>query len=290
MMRTIFGLCLALFGVSEPIIAESNSQLITLENKGISLRAPQGWTIQRDVGAMTLLMEPSKVEKNEYLRTIQLFVFNGSKYIDDVSAHEIGSELVDKYSGFVGAVSGYQLRDHQVITLDDGNSAILFYADFDLQGVSMMQAHIAFSGAKFNYLMTYTDIAENFGETVSAQEIFQQAWNSLLSASVSAKGPSRISTVDVVVTAGALLIGLLFFIGLHRFYLHRKKLAYEVMVEELEYQDDEYASSWQTNYGKMRSAITAIQLDQYREQRSAISRHEEDDKSNQNDYDQRLVS
>lgn len=177
--------CLA--EVFEPII--SQGERITIEEREFSIEPPFGWEVYRDYNGAMLYFQAPKEEGILYQRYIRIMSFVGPKYIDQMTFQSFGKEIVENSSKMSNAVSDYRLRNQMAIEIADGRKAGLYYAEFNIQDVPLMQMHILVSSANFHFLMTFTDLMVNFEQNDSPQ--LNEAFASLQSVMLSGAPPKR---------------------------------------------------------------------------------------------------
>lgn len=179
-------------GLAHPDFIADGSR-VTVRDGDFSLKPPKGWEVFTKLDSLTLLMQIPKQQGMRYQRTIQVASFSEPRFIDEMTAKEYEAVIVQKFSAVSSAIEDYRVRNHMNIDLVDGRSALLFYTEFKLEGVDLMQAHILVSSAERHYLMTYTDIAEHF-EGDEANQFLTEAWESMTSVELSTDTPRRFET------------------------------------------------------------------------------------------------
>ncbi len=175
----------------------SNGDRIPLKGGDFSIAPPNGWEVFTNHPSLTLLMQIPHESSLKYQRTIQVASFGGKKYIDDVTAREFEKVIVNKFSQLTASIEGYEVREHRIVDMADGREGILFYTDFTLDGITMMQAHILVSSDVHHYLLTFTDIRDHF-EKEEFSQYLNEAWSSMVSAELAgAMGSSVLSTLGL---------------------------------------------------------------------------------------------
>jgi hypothetical protein len=199
-------------GAPQVVIPEgseiSQGQRILIEGKGFSLKPPAGWIIQRDVPRVSLsLVAP--VPEGQYPSNINVNRFSGSKIINQDTAEKFAEKIVKDFPATSPTIEAYTLRNSQPIDLADGRKALLFYTDFLGSGRKMMQAHVLASSETNHYLITYTDLAENFETNAEGVQspVFNIAWESLASLELDSPNPVPSQELAWILgVVGALLI------------------------------------------------------------------------------------
>ena len=178
---------------------------VVVRDGDFSMIPPNGWEVYEHLNDLTLLMQMPHQSGLKYQRTIQVASFARPRYIDETTAKEYEEVITRKFSATSAAVDGYRIRNHMVIDMADGRQGLLFYSDFSLDSVALMQAHILVSSADRHYLMTFTDVAEHF-ESDAAKQFLTEAWDAMISVQLGAPTPGRFSMITYgAVAAGAAL-------------------------------------------------------------------------------------
>jgi hypothetical protein len=197
----------------QPYDLISEGKRIELAEKGLSIVPPAGWQVQTSHPKLTLVMQVPFEKGMPYQRTIQVAGFVGPKYMDDLTAKEFEALIVREFSTALAAVQDFRVRNHMMVEMADGRDAILYYTEFKLEDVNLMQAHILVSSADRHFLMTFTDIAEHF-ENDEANEFLTEAWDAMTSVQLATPAPMRFENfifIGVAVGVVALLIGAFWF-------------------------------------------------------------------------------
>jgi hypothetical protein len=196
---------------------------IVIEDKGFSIVPPVGWMIELEVPRVSLSMV-ALVPEGVYPSNINVIRFNGPMILNQQSAGKFAEKIIKDFPSTSPSIESYTLRDSQQIQLTDGRQSFLFYVDFISSGKRMMQAHVLTSSQTNHYLMTYTDLAENFepnAEGMQAQ-VFNAAWETL--ASLELDSPSPVPSKDLFWIVGS-VVGLLIFWFVFSFIRNRRAAA-----------------------------------------------------------------
>src|SRR6478735_6611016 len=167
----------------------STGERIDLPDVGFSITPPNGWMVNKNSHGSSLLFEAPKQPNQTYLPTIQVMVFGKLRYIDEVTLKEYGDLIVEKFGKLSNRVTNYRLRSAEILQMETGDPAILYYTEFQYDDVPIMQMHILISSATNHFLMSYTDIAKVF-EDEGAQGLVI-AYTSMHSAQLSSHPPWR---------------------------------------------------------------------------------------------------
>ena len=166
----------------------SDGSRISVDDKGFSIIAPEGWNIRRDLPRTSLYLQAANAI-DDYVRNIGVVKFTGPKVINEITAEEFSTYLVKNFPAASPEITDYQLRNHQPVQMTDGREGILFYTDFKVRGRAMMQAHILLSSETHHYLATFTDLAEHFENPTSNTGFLAEAWESMISMELNSPNP-----------------------------------------------------------------------------------------------------
>ncbi|MEZ4743018.1 MAG: hypothetical protein R3B45_11310 [Bdellovibrionota bacterium] len=217
----------------------SDGNMISLSTLGITLAPPAGWNVylnENGNGPTVIMEEPKQVIQKKklkkpittYQRNITLSIKHEPTPIDASRGELLAEELKKNFSR-KGVVSHYEILEHKVLDLNDGQKGLLVYASFKVGNVDMMQMHFLISGDQKQYLQTYTDLAKRF---IPEDAGFSQAWAAITSLQVPGKAPIRFQRLLKISTlvAGALLIILIFAL----YYKRKRKKDLERSVFRME--------------------------------------------------------
>ncbi len=185
----------------------SQGEKISIEGKGFTIQPPVGWMIQRDHPRLSLmLMAP--VSGNQYPPNISVLRFPGPMLISQDTAEKFADKIIKGFTSASSTLQGYSLRSSEAIKLADGRDALLFYTEYQDGDRKMMQAHVLASSKTNHYVLTYTDVAENFvsGSEGSTSQVFSNAWNSMASLELDSGNPEPAETVTIALAAVAAII------------------------------------------------------------------------------------
>ncbi len=226
----------------------SNGERISIKGGDFKIVPPNGWEVFENHPSLTLLLQVPFEPSLKYQRTIQVASFGGKKYIDDVTAKEFEKIIVSKFSQLSESIEGYAMRDHRFVDMADGREGILYYTDFTIEGISMMQAHILLSSEVRHYLLTFTDLRDHF-ENEEYSQFLNDAWTSMISTELaggmsssvlSALGLAKYKRFQTLIFIGLAAVGMAIFLIVSN--LVRKKFARNRFGSYLEDED-------QTDYG-----------------------------------------
>ena len=172
----------------------SSGERVSVRDGDFSVTPPKGWEVYEHLGDLTLLMQIPHQDGVKYQRTIQVASFSGPRFIDETTAKEYEEVITRKFAATSAGIEGYRIRNHLVIDMADGRQGLLFYSEFTLDNVALMQANILVSSADRHYLMTYTDVAEHF-ESEAANQFLTEAWDSMISVQLGAPTPGRFTAI-----------------------------------------------------------------------------------------------
>jgi hypothetical protein len=200
----------------------SDGTRVVLEAKGISIIPPKGWEVHLNYPNATLMLQVPYTPGMVYQRTVQVMRFKGALPIDAITGREYEKVIEQKFAKVEGSISDYRMRNHMVTKVEDGTVSILYYSEFTLETVAMMQAHILMSSATHHYLLTYTALAEHF-EGEKASEYLTTAWESMVSAQVDSAAPMRLRLpVFLGFGAGFILLIVLLLLSIRKYRAGRE--------------------------------------------------------------------
>lgn len=180
-----------------------------------------GWEMKFDyMGRAGFFQEPKSkqvvYDKPTYRRNITLAVSYDVEPIDERGVEGFKDKLRQTY----GKYQNFALSDDvEFLDLTDGDKGVLIYSFLDINGVSITQAHILTASDNKYYLATYTDMSERFQ---AEPELFQEAWNSMLSLRAPGEPQARYQEyiLPVAVSSGLVIFFLIF--GSIRHYKAKK--------------------------------------------------------------------
>jgi len=217
-------------------VVVSEGERIEIDDGLFSIETPTGWNIHLGHPSLALLMQVQKEPGMKYQRTIQIASFSDAKYIDDLTKQYFEELIVRRFSQASASVEDFRIRNSMIIQMDDGRDGLLFYSEFLLEGVPLMQAHILVSSSERHFLMTFTDLAEHF-EGAQAANYLNTAWASMTSIQVNGATPVRYSEIK---TVGMIAGGLIFLvIGFSFFSRKRAGKKYENFEKGINVDDDD---------------------------------------------------
>lgn len=255
----------------KPDFLADGSRIVVREGD-FSIKPPQGWEVFSKRDNLTLLMQVPHQPGMRYQRTIQVASFSEPRFIDEMTAKEYENVIVQKFSAVSSAIEDYHVRNHMTVDLTDGRSGLLFYTEFKLEGVPLMQAHILVSSADRHYLMTFTDVAEHF-ESDEASQFLTEAWDSLTSVELSTRSPQRFETFAAVGVGVVALTVIIF--GLIAFRTWRSGRKYHMYADgrglDSELTDDDMPISAHSGVSQLEPRRKQKQKQKEKEQESSIT-------------------
>ncbi|RZA17980.1 MAG: hypothetical protein EOP10_21795, partial [Proteobacteria bacterium] len=198
----------------EPTTFVAQGEAVEIPAEGFTIVPPVGWQVVKNNPGTTLLFQGPKVEPKPgeitYQANIRIMSLEPEP-MDDLSKDKY-SKLILENSSKLGGISGYNLRSTDKVTLASGSLGYLYYTEFSLGAVPMMQMHVLASSAKHAYLMTYTDLASAFeGENSPA---LATAYTSMQSVKLDSKPADRFAQYYVI---GGIVVALLLLLIITRF-------------------------------------------------------------------------
>jgi hypothetical protein len=195
----------------------SQGEKISIEGKGFAIQPPVGWIIQRDHPRLSLMIM-APVAENQYPPNISVVRFPGPMLISKDSAEKFAEKIIKGFTSASSTLQGYSLRSSEPVKLADGRDALLFYTDYQDGERKMMQAHVLASSKTNHYLLSYTDVAENFvsGSEGSSSQVFNNAWSSMVSLELDSGNPEPAKTVTIALAVIAAIAVLWFTVAFIR--------------------------------------------------------------------------
>jgi hypothetical protein len=195
-----------------PTLIATGAQRVFVKENDFAIVPPKDWEVYTDISGLTMLMQVPHKVGDLYQRTIQVASFSGPRYMDEVTAEEFDETIVRKFRATSASIEDYRVRNHMDVEMADGRDALLFYTEFTLNEVALMQMHVLVSSQTRHYLITYTDLAEHF-EKDDANQYLTEAWGAITSVQLGTRTPLRHETFLVIgggVGGILLLVGIFF--------------------------------------------------------------------------------
>lgn len=188
-------------------------------DRGFSMIPPMGWTVRPVVQAQPIEIVSPDDKKTSYRGNIKIMRFNKPISLTDSTKEQI-AELITKKHSYLSYIEGYRVRKGNESELNDGTQAVLYYSDFEINDLSMMQAHVIIPGKDHHFIATYTDLAQNFDGEKS--EIFlETVWPALASIKVADPAPVESKWQHFLPTAVGLTLLVLLSIFIFKFLKKR---------------------------------------------------------------------
>ncbi len=205
----------------------SDGQRLKLKEGELSIIPPLGWELLTTLPTTTLQATvPSNTTNLKYPRTIQVLRFDGPKFMDDTTATAFEDFITKKYAAAAPGIDAFKVKNHLPIDMTDGRKGLLFYTEFVLGGMPLMQAHILISSQKAHYLLSYTDIAENFENDDQSSRFLTEAWQSMTSVELDTPSPVQFEAIARIGVGFAAFVLLAFAIWAFRNARAKKAYAY----------------------------------------------------------------
>lgn len=187
----------------------STGERVEVPVKGFSIIPPRDWQVYPNLPGVTLLLEAplSKQGRKVYPRNILVLSFPDPIPIDNQTMQEFHKTLTKNFTNPARNLEKYNIYSSELINLKNGEPAILYYADFESQDQKMRQVHLLVSSDMAHFLVSFTDIRDNF-ENPKSVAIFQGAKESLLSIQLESSAPTRTNWLLIVFAIVALLLSI----------------------------------------------------------------------------------
>ena len=248
----------------------SASNRIQLESKGFSIIPPKNWTVSKNSRGMSLLMMEPEQKHSLYRATIQVITSHSGMSMNDVNAKKIAKFISEEIPSRNNLMKGYRLRNYEPVNLNDGRKGYIYYSEFSIDNVNLMQMHLLISSATKHFLVTYTDLASYFDGDISTRDKLSTVWSSFSSIELDSKSPIPIYQNTTVL---AIIIGIIAFmtlITLTRKLIFKNQIQ-KVMNSGAAYSSDLPTSSYTSgisNYGSNLKTNTTNNTDVQSEQSS----------------------
>ena len=200
--------------VAAPVVESktfvSVGQPMSLDNLGLTVTPPKGWEVSTNTGSLSVVMREPRdpapnYEKPKYQRNITMAAIHQASPIDEKRAADLCEQLIKTFSAD-SLVSNFQIQEHKFFNYRGQNDGLLVYSTLNIGEYPMMQMHVLVSGKDKQFLMTYTDLADQFNSPAS----FEGAWNSIVTAEVTGETPLRSAEYAryAATLAGFLMLGM----------------------------------------------------------------------------------
>ena len=241
-------------GTNAEVVMGDGSR-ITLREGDFSIIPPKGWGVYTQRTDLTLLAQPPLQNGMKYQRTLQVASFSGPRYIDAVTAKEFEEKIPRMFAQSSQLVSDYRVRNQVPVDLSDGRKGLLFYTEFTIDSVNLMQAHILISSLNRHYLLTFTDLAEHF-EGEGANQYLTEAWDSMVSSKLGSPTPQRfVGMVYGGVSVAVILVLGVFLVALRRRRAGREFRAY---AEQTDFSNHGVTQTPESLVGSQISSVSAV--------------------------------
>ncbi len=195
----------------------SDGSALSFADLGMTISPPAGWEIVRNFPGMTLVMQPIDKEvklnddktKTKFRRNITVVTRHEPVAIDPRTATEFSQQLTEMMKKD-SLVANFQVLEHKFFDYRGKNDALMFYSAMNLGEFPMMQMHILISSGQHHFLLSYTDLAENFSKQ---DEGFAAAWASMTSINVQGEAPKRYENLIRYGAVGGVILLLLGYLG-----------------------------------------------------------------------------
>lgn len=212
-----------------PIITISDGSRISFKGGDISIIPPKNWEVHRNADGMTALFQ-IPYTPSIYQRTIKILFANVAFTIDEYTLEKFSDIIMEKAIKSSLGQHGYHIRNKLIIELKDGSPALLYYTAFTMNDTDMMEMHILTSSSDGHYLLTYTDVAQNFESDSVGKNHLDLAYESMTSVELDSKSPGRFDFAkNLGLGVGSIIIFLVTFHVVRK----RKSRKFVLDVEEL---------------------------------------------------------
>ena len=183
--------------------------------KGLTIIPPAGFLVhENNSGFFLNFSEPPVAQKQKkftYRRNIQVYWNNDYRYIDETSAAEFKEIIPQKFEKY-GGITNYQMSPPSIVDLGK-RKGILFYNTYNIDAAEMMHVMMIISSKTSHYVVTYTDLKENYDKNENNEEYNSVWWNCFTSIGLDSESPIRYQNVIY----GSIGLGILLLIGMFIF-------------------------------------------------------------------------
>jgi len=172
----------------------SDGEPVKINDLNISITPPQGWQVSQAPAGMSLVMhqpypknQAPAYDSPKFRRNITVVTKHTPTPIDAKAAERLVHDLSAAMKEDAVAKE-FQVLEHKFFNYRGENDGIVLYSSLILRDTPMMQMHVLISGSEQQFLLTYTDMADDF---TSNQDAFQTAWNTINSIEVQGVAPIR---------------------------------------------------------------------------------------------------
>ncbi|MGE0174305.1 MAG: hypothetical protein AB7T49_16025 [Oligoflexales bacterium] len=197
----------------------SDGSFVEMENLGIKIAPPKGWEVTENLLGMSLVMqEPYEKAipggKLKFKRNITVVAMHEAAPIDETEAEMLKAKIAKEFSTQAGVTDFKVLEQHKFFNYKKENDGLILYSSFTMGDIALNQMHVFVSGNNNRFLLTYTDLAEEFQKNELA---YQSAWQAMSTMEVTGAAPIRY--VDLLIYGSlsiAVLLGLSVLFSLKR--------------------------------------------------------------------------
>jgi|GEM_PF-1814872 len=208
----------------------SDGSRITIKERGFSIVPPKGWEIITNSGKSSLILQPTFDKSMKYQRTIQVSAFSGAIDTAGLDPEKFGETIVSKFAQSMTGIENYRVRNFVPVNLKDGNTAVLYYTEFTLDGQNLMHGHLVVSSKTKNYLVTFTDLAENFETDDPRKGNLSAAWDTMVSFQVDEFSTFRLDASTKAGLAAGFVVMLIAFFWMRKARKDRQSSEYRKAV------------------------------------------------------------
>lgn len=215
----IFSASIFLLLISSRIYGDEAASLTeaVIEGKDFRITVPDGWQVLENYEGASLFIEAPLTDGSAYRRNMRVMAFSEPVFVDTFSLETMAERITRGVSESSNSIRDYQMTSKMLIDFDSGLRGLLYYGDFTMLGVPMMQMHLVVSSADNHFILAYTDLKENFDFDNSP--FLDQAFATMGSIVIKTRAPERFIFIKIIGLLAAGLISLGFFI---RYMMNRR--------------------------------------------------------------------
>ncbi len=219
-----------LVGVEVPSVTEA-----VIEGKDFRISVPDGWQVLENYEGASLFIEAPLTDGSAYRRNMRIMAFSAPVFVDTFSLETMADKISRGVSESSNSIRDYQMTNKMLMDFDSGLRGLLYYGDFTMLGVPMMQMHLVVSSADNHFILAYTDLKENFDFDNSP--FLDQAFSTMGSIVMETKAPERFVFIKIFGLLAAGLISLGLFI---RYMMNRRTKILTEFFSDTDIENDSY--------------------------------------------------
>lgn len=159
-------------------------------DRDFSIVPPLGFEVHDSAGGIFLNFREKHRKGLQYQRNIQVFWNSEYHYIDEAAAEKLAAKIGAKFSKFNPHIKDYRVSRYTIADLGE-REGILFYNNYRIDDAEMMHIVMLVSSNKEHYLITYTDLLNNYQKNEGKDAYTDVWWNCFTSIELPGSPPDR---------------------------------------------------------------------------------------------------